>query len=161
MTLRNIVHLPRVSSSAVQKRQHDPYFLLQSEINRLFNDDLFPSLAKGAQTSLPTIDVIENEKEYKVKAELPGMKEDDVDISVKDQYLTISGEKTVEEEHKEDNFISRECSYGSFRRSFLLPDSADADNASAAFSKGVLTITIPKRKEAKETEKKIKVTVKE
>jgi HSP20 family protein len=102
-------------------------------------------------------DVSESDKEIEVSAEVPGMEEKDIDVEVSAGILTIKGEKKHEEEKKEKNYYLSERRYGSFRRSFRLPDSVDEDNISATFEKGVLKVTLPKKPEAVSKAKKIEV----
>ena len=139
---------------------------LQEEINRLFNDFLgfVPSLsvARSAATAnlslIPAVDLAENDKNYLVHVELPGVQANDVYITAGDGYLTLKGERKQQTEHKQDNTLRREFIYGSFQRSISLPQAADTNAAQAEFKNGVLTITIPKK--ADETSKTRKITVK-
>ncbi len=105
----------------------------------------------------PLVDVIEDEKEYLVKAELPEVKKDDVKITVQDEVLTVSGERTQEKEEKGKKFHRIERAYGSFSRSFTLPEDADASKIAADFKNGVLTVHLPKSERAKP--KSIEVTI--
>jgi HSP20 family protein len=108
--------------------------------------------------SAPVVDVVEKEKEYQISAELPGLDEKDVDVSVaddmltikgeKDDMLTIKGEKREEKEEKAKNYYISERHYGAFQRSFQLPSGVDAEKIEANFQKGVLTVTLPKTPEA-------------
>jgi HSP20 family protein len=138
---------------------------LQDEVNRLFEDffgrggriPAFFDEGRSAALSSPAVDISETEKEYKIKAELPGMAPENVDITCGDGYLVIKGEKKCESEEKNENFIRRESSYGSFHRRLSLPDIADAGAAGACFKNGVLTITVPKKEAALKKEKKISI----
>lgn len=103
------------------------------------------------------IDVRENDKEIVFEAELPGIEEKDVQVSVRDGVLSLKGEKKSERDEKKDTYHLVERSYGSFERSFTLPDSADQDKIAANFNKGVLRIVVPKRAEAVKAEKKIPI----
>jgi HSP20 family protein len=105
----------------------------------------------------PAVDVIEDEKNYKIAAELPGMDEKDIDVSVTGDMLVLKGEKRQETEEKENNRYISERTYGMFQRSFYLPDGVDRDKIAAEFSKGVLTMTLPKTTEAQKQQKKITV----
>ncbi len=105
----------------------------------------------------PAIDMSEDEQSYKICAELPGLDPKDVDISVSGDMLTLKGEKRQETERKEQNYHFSERSYGSFQRAFQLPGSVDRDKISADYSKGVLTIHMPKTAEAQRQPKKIEV----
>ena len=99
----------------------------------------------------------EDDKSYRISAELPGLDAKDVDISVSGDMLVLKGEKRQESEQKDKNYHFSERSYGSFQRAFELPASVDRDNISADFSKGVLTINMPKTAEAQKQPKKIEV----
>jgi HSP20 family protein len=134
---------------------------IQEEINRLFDwtlgrrsgEDL--GLLQGEW--VPAIDVAENESSVFVKVELPGMSEKDVDVNILGNTLTIKGQKTKEEEKKDQNYYRLERSYGSFQRSVTLPSAVEADKCKASFKDGVLEIEMPKKEEAKP--KQIKVNV--
>ena len=97
----------------------------------------------------PAIEVFEKEDKFVVKAELPGIKEEDVDVSVVDDILTIKGEKKTENEVKEEDYYRCERSYGSFFRSIGLPSNVDAKKIEASYEDGVLEVTLPKAVEAK------------
>jgi HSP20 family protein len=101
--------------------------------------------------------VTDDEKAFRVAVELPGMTDKDVSVTVKDRLLTISGEKTEEKEKKDKDVYRRERAYGSFRRTIELPGDVDTGKIEAAFKNGVLTIDLPKTKEAQESVKKISV----
>ena len=105
----------------------------------------------------PAVDITEDEAGFKVTAELPGMSEKEIEVVLSDGMLTLKGEKKAEKEQKEKNFYLSERSYGSFQRSFTLPDGVDRDKIAADFAKGVLTISMPKTAKAKDAEKKIEV----
>jgi len=114
--------------------------------------------APGSFTfSVPAIDMSEDEKAYKISAELPGLDAKDVDVSVSGNMLVLKGEKRQEKEEKDKNYYFSERAYGSFQRTFELPASVDRDKVAADFSKGVLTITLPKTPEAQKPQKKIEV----
>ena len=105
----------------------------------------------------PAVDISEDDGAYKVTAELPGMAEKEIEVVVSGDTLSIKGEKRLEIEQKEKNFHLSERSYGSFQRSFHLPDGVDRDKIAADFAKGVLTVTMPKTAKAMEQTKKIEV----
>ena len=119
---------------------------LQSDINRLF--DAFMSPLDTTETRAvmsPKLDVAELKDKYEIKAELPGMDEKDIELTVEDGLLTISGEKKAETEEKDKGYYLKECSYGTFSRSIRLPDNIADDKIEAKFKKGVLTIDLPKK----------------
>lgn len=123
----------------------DPFTSLHREMNRLFDDAYRGGSGVGDLIQME-IDVSETENEYRVKAELPGVSEDDVDLRLEDNVLTIRGEKKFERTEggeKEDyHFVER--SYGTFQRSLRLPTRVDTDNVRADCENGVLTINLPK-----------------
>jgi len=112
-----------------------------SLIDTFFNDSNFRS---GASSFVPKVDVIEGDKAYELHAELPGMNKEDLKIEVKDNRLTVSGERKFSSEKNEKNFHSIETRYGSFSRSFTLPENVDADKINAKYNNGILELTIPK-----------------
>jgi len=97
----------------------------------------------------PVVDVSETNDEVVVKAEMPGMSKDDIDISVEDNQLILSGEKKQEQEEKEADYYRVERSYGSFRRIFTLPARVDVGKVQASYQNGVLTVRVPKAEAAK------------
>ncbi|VAX26801.1 Small heat shock protein HSP16.5 [hydrothermal vent metagenome] len=105
----------------------------------------------------PVVDIYEEGDDVVVKAEMPGIKKDDVDVSLTDNTITISGEKKKEEKVEKKNYYRLERSYGSFTRTFRLPAEVQSDKAKAKFKDGVLEIRVPKTEEAKKREKKVKV----
>jgi HSP20 family protein len=147
----------------------DVWRSFRSEMDRLFDRFGFPSLrrmfdmepawraASSFTFSAPAIDMSEDEKAYKISAELPGLDAKDVDVSVSGNTLVLKGEKRQEREEKEKNYYFSERAYGSFQRAFELPASVDRQKISADVSKGVLTITLPKTPDAQRQQKKIEV----
>jgi HSP20 family protein len=105
----------------------------------------------------PAVDITEDNATYKMTAELPGLTEKEIQVVVSGNTLTLRGEKRQDREQKDKNFYLSERSYGSFRRSFGVPEGVDHDHIVADFSKGVLTITMPKTAKAVEQQRKIEV----
>jgi len=137
-----------------------PLNWLRSEIDRLFDDFYRPArdlALTGGTLPVPAIEMVERDKDYCLTAELPGMKDDDVKITVADRALVIAGEKREDEERKEGGFMLRERRYGSFERRIPLPATVDEDAIEADFSKGVLTVTLPKSKDAAERVRRIDI----
>jgi HSP20 family protein len=153
--------------------ESDPFLALHREMNRLFDDfsrgfglapfgrpmfDISPfwrrDIARG--TTL-VVDVVEKEKQYEITAELPGLNQSDIQVNLSNDVLTIKGEKKEEKEEKKEDYHLSERRYGSFQRSFRVPDDIDADKIQANFKNGVLSITLPKRAEAQKKEQKIDV----
>jgi HSP20 family protein len=130
-------------------------FSLHNEMEKIFGD-LFASQeseTNGESTSwMPTVDISETENGFEILAELPGVTESDVHVSVTDNLLTIKGEKQHEKETDDKNYHRVERRYGSFQRSFTLPRNVETTDIKAEFKDGVLTLNIPKAEEAKPTE---------
>jgi len=125
---------------------------LQSEMNRLFNTFFdTPTTGNGSTTRrwIPAMDLVETEGDFVLKADLPGLKEEDVNIEVTENVLTVSGERKAEHEDKREGYVRVERSYGSFRRSLRLPKGVDAEAVTASFDNGVLEVHIPKPEERK------------
>jgi HSP20 family protein len=147
----------------------DVWRSFRSEMDRLFDRVGFPSLRRmldmepaGRPMSMfsfsaPAIDISEDEKAYKISAELPGLDAKDVDVSVSGNLLVLKGEKRQEKEEKDKNYHFSERAYGAFQRSFELPASVEQDKIAADFSKGVLTITLSKTPEAQQPQKKVEI----
>jgi HSP20 family protein len=118
---------------------------LQSEMNRLFNTAFdSPSGASALRRWVPAMDLVESGDEFVLRADLPGMSEEDIEIELEDGTLTVSGERKADHEHREEGFYRVERSFGAFSRSLTLPKGIDADAVSASFDRGVLEIRIPK-----------------
>jgi HSP20 family protein len=115
--------------------------------------DFETTLEMGA----PKVDVIEGEKAYKLSAELPGLIEKDIEVTLADGMLTLKGEKNQEKEEKTKQYWLNERSYGSFQRTFALPEGVDPDKVDATFTKGILTIMLPKKAEVVKEAKKVEV----
>jgi HSP20 family protein len=131
---------------------------LQEHVNRLFGNVLEHSGEESNLTSwAPAVDIYETEHELVVKADLPEVDPKELDIRVENNLLTIRGERKFEKKVNEDNYLRVERAYGSFSRSFSLANTVNADAIKADYQNGVLTLTIPKREEAKL--KQIKVNV--
>jgi HSP20 family protein len=105
----------------------------------------------------PAVDVTEDDKAYKITAEVPGLEEKNIDVTVLGDMLTLKGEKRYEKDEQDKDRHMSERAYGSFQRSFALPDGVDRDKIAANLEKGVLTITLPKTPEAQKQQKKIEV----
>ena len=126
---------------------------LQSDLNRLF-DGFFQSRTANGSASrrwIPAMDLAETEDQLVLRADLPGLTEDDVDIEIKDGVLTVTGERKAEHEEKSEGYHRVERAFGSFSRSLSLPQGIDAGAVSASFDRGVLEVRIPKPEERKAT----------
>ena len=166
------VEVKKAAPAPTSARLPDGWRSFRQEMNRLFDRfsgfglpgvrrwfDAEPSWTYESSFSfpVPAVDVTEGDKDFKVTAELPGLEEKDIDVKVNNHTLTIKGEKTYEKEEKNKDHHVSERAYGSFQRSFTLPDDVDADKITAALAKGVLTVTLPKTVEAQKPAKKIEV----
>ena len=121
-----------------------------------FDLDL-PWSRDGGWAMTPAVDVAERPTEFEITAELPGMSEKDIEVRLSNGTLSIKGEKKVEREEKEKDYYVSERRYGSFTRSFALPDGVDTAKVEATFTKGVLTVKLPKTAESRQKEQKIEV----
>ncbi len=150
-----------------------PFEGLRREVDRLFEDFQLSSWRSPFGRSLfdvqpfwrgemgwgkaPAVDIVDRDKTYEITAELPGMDESNIDVKFADGTLTIKGEKRDEKEEKNKDYFLSERSYGSFQRSFGVPDGIDADKIEANFKNGVLTVRLPKTPQAQKSEKKIAI----
>ena len=130
---------------------------LESQVSRLFNELFDRSQESNLTSWAPAVDIFEDEHELVVKADLPDVKPEELDIRVENNILTIRGERKFEKKVDEKNYLRVERSYGSFSRSFALANTVNSEAIKADYKDGVLTLTIPKREEAKP--KRIKVGV--
>ncbi len=142
----------------------DMWRSFRTEMDRLFDRFTsgfgmtpFPSMRFDTSfgAPAPAVDITEDDGAFKLSAELPGMTEKDIEVSLSGDTLTVKGEKRQQREEKDRNYYLTERSYGEFRRSFILPEGVDREKVAAAFTNGVLTVTLPKT--AKTTAKKIEV----
>jgi HSP20 family protein len=144
----------------VRWRPTGDMFRFRDEMDHLFNDfiDRLPFPRESAQQIWnPEVDVREMDNEIIVEAEIPGMEQKDIDVSIKDNVLTLKGEKKMEKEEKEANYHRVERTYGSFVRSLMLPSKVSADKATAKYKNGVIKITVPKTEEVKPKEIAVEV----
>ena len=149
-----------VKRTELEPRTNDVWGL-QSDINRLFDAFMSPFEKTEFKNALsPKLDIAELKDRYEIKAELPGMDEKDINLSIEDGLLTISGEKKAEAEEKERGYYLKECSYGSFNRSIRLPDNISDDKIEAKFKKGVLVIDMPKKEPLQSKVRKIEISAK-
>lgn len=161
------------SSEAGKSGRPDMWRALRSEVDHLFDrfspgfarlpffssgdTGIFAPFFSSAGALAPSMDVTEDGSAYTITAELPGLEDKDVDVSIDGSMLNIKGEKQQETERQEKSYYLSERSYGSFSRSVYLPDGVDRDKISAQISKGVLTVTLPKTAAAQSSSKKIEV----
>ncbi len=140
----------------------DPYRelnTLQDRMNRLFNASFGEGRDEALTTSsfAPAVDVYEDEHHVTLKIEVPGIDEKDIDVRIENNILTVHGERKMEKEEKEENYRRIERQYGSFTRTFTLPNTVETESVSANYDKGVLKVKLAKKAEAKP--KQIKVNV--
>jgi len=138
--------IPVGSERGLGRSSSNPFTALQQEIDRLFDGFSrgFAGFPSFPMTLMPSMDVSETDKEIEITTELPGLEENDIQLNVADNVLTIRGEKKNEREESKKDYHLVERSYGSFVRSVQLPDGVNADNIKAVMSKGVLKVTVPK-----------------
>jgi HSP20 family protein len=128
-------------------------FSFRNRINHIFDDVFYPINRDEVEFSMgswnPVVDVYDNDDSIVIKAELPGIDKEGIEIDVKDRVLTLKGERSSESEVKDDNYYRRERSFGKFERAFTLPADVDPDKIKADYKDGVLKIDIPKPEEKK------------
>ena len=134
--------------------------VLQNRLNSIFNDFARPegeqeSLAMG--NFIPPVDVYEDAQQLVLKLEVPGIRQENLDVQVENQTLTVKGERKFEKDEKEENFHRIERRYGTFTRTFTLPQTVDAGAVKAGYEHGVLTISMPKKEAAKPKQVKVEI----
>ncbi|MGN6765817.1 MAG: Hsp20/alpha crystallin family protein [Rhizobiaceae bacterium] len=162
-----------VKKSAAPAKSEDwaPFESLRREVDRLFDDFRpfdwrlpskvlgfeVPRISRAEWQVTPAMDLVEKDDVYEITAELPGLSEKNVEIKLSNHALTIKGEKSEEKDDKRKDYYLSERRYGSFQRSFQLPEGVDSDKIDAHFAHGVLSVKLPKTAEAKKGEKTIAV----
>lgn len=147
--MANILRRNSPSREVSDSRRWDPFEMMR-EVMRwdpLRDLDTWPSPLGGTDVFSPRFDVKETRDGYLFRADLPGVKEEDVEISMTGSRLVVSGRREQERHEEGDRYFAAECSYGSFSRAFTLPDGCDAEHVSAELKDGVLRITVPKKPE--------------
>lgn len=162
MAIKNLVPFGK-KSVPIRRDEESPFVSLRREMDSLFDNffrgfDMEPFESRLGGFS-PRIDVTEDGNEIRISAELPGMDEKDIDLSIQNNMLTIKGEKKEEKEDKGKDYYRMERSYGSFVRTIPLPVEVDTDKVEAKFKKGILSIALPKTAKAVAEAKKISVKV--
>lgn len=140
-SLRSVFHPSRRSDADIDYIFNDLFDSFENQFKRSF-------LTKNEQDFFPLLDVSETNSHYTVELDIPGVKKDDINISVDNNVLTIKGKKEMDKERKDSNYYSRERFYGDFKRSMSLPSGVKTDKIDASFKDGVLTIRMPKEKSA-------------
>lgn len=146
------------------RHSHNPFIKMQTALDKMVEDfyssfelPSFPAKEFENLMISPAIDIIDDEKHFKVEAEMPGMGEEDIQVTISEGILSIKGEKETSKQDKDKNYTMREINYGSYERTIRLPDSVDVDKAKASFKKGMLWVDIPKKVGAATQSKKLKV----
>ena len=142
--------------------RYDPFrelVTLQDRVNSLFEgfSDVSGKDQLAAGTFVPPVDIYEDEHNLVLKLEIPGVNEEDLQVSLENNILTVKGERKFEKEEREENFHRIERRFGAFTRTFRMPNTVDGENTSASYDKGILKITLAKRAEAKPKQIKIDV----
>lgn len=147
------------NQTSLSTRNQNPLSLWQREMNSLFdrfNQD-FGSFGTGLSDFSPRIEVKDSDKNYIVCAEVPGIKENDIEITLKDNCLVLQGERKSESKEEEENYYRSEFSYGSFYRTIPLNDEVDPDSVKASYKDGILTVEMVKLNPVQHQEKKIPI----
>ncbi|WP_116964395.1 Hsp20/alpha crystallin family protein [Fastidiosibacter lacustris] len=146
----------------ISQSKQNPFWSLQNELNKVMSDFNewfepfhFPSERFENVSLNPATDIVDDNDQFKVEIEMPGMGENDIKVSIDNGILTIKGEKTSSKQDKNKNYMMREISYGRYERSILLPETVDVDKAKASFKKGMLWITLPKKPECAKKSREI------
>jgi len=154
------------------KHEWHPLAKLQRQVDRLFEDfedgffrfpsfrplfEIEPISRSDFGVLIPPADVVEKDDAYQITTELPGMDEKNIEVKVANQMLTIRGEKKDEKEEREEGYRLSERRYGSFQRTFRMPEGVDVDKIEAGFKNGLLTVTLPKTAETQQPQKTINV----
>jgi HSP20 family protein len=137
-----------------------PLAVLQNRLNSIFNDFAQPNVEDGSLAMgnfIPAVDIYEDAQQIVLKLEVPGIKQEDLDVQVENQSLTVKGERKFEKNEKEENFHRIERRYGSFARTFTLPQTVDAGSVKANYEHGVLTISLAKKEAAKPKQVKVEI----
>jgi HSP20 family protein len=128
----------------ITRRSYKPFFM-----SNFFDNDFFPEFS-GRTSTLPAVNISEDEKSFKLALAVPGIDKKELKIEINDDLLTISSEKRQEKEEETENYKRKEFSYSSFCRSFYLPEEVKRDKIDAVYTDGILTVTLPKDKQEKE-----------
>ncbi len=154
---------PTVESIENKKESYltprDFFQSFQETIDEFFNEFPYPEIFSKERSFFPKIDISENDKEIVIKADVPGIDEKDLDISISKDAVIIQGEKKYEHEEKQTNYYKKERSYGSFRRVIPLPVQIDESKVEATYKNGVVTLRLPKSLESLKQTKKIPIKI--
>ena len=161
MELNDLVPFRQRRRQAERANALSPFERMHEEMERLF-DDFLPQFTAGRDGearfgALASIDLSETDDALELTADLPGMEEDDIDVTLRDGAIVIRGERKHETEEEKKNYYRSERAYGAFSRTVPLPCDVDEESVNAKFKKGVLTVHLPKSQSAKENERKISI----
>ena len=161
MELNDLVPFRHRRRQAARSTALNPFEHMHEEMDRMFEDFLPQAFnVRGVDQRvglLASIDLSETDDALELKADLPGMKEDEIDVTLRGNALLISGERKLDSEERRKNYYRSERAYGAFSRTIPLPCEVDEDHIDARFKKGVLTVHMPKSSEAREHQRKIKI----
>ena len=150
--MSNLVSVPK-KGSLVNSNSNQNFPTLSNWLDDIFNRDLVPSVFTSnfnTGITLPKVNIKETANDFAVEMAVPGLKKSDFQIDIDNQVLSISTETKEDNEHKEENYTRREFGYSSFKRTFTLPESVNADKINASYNEGILSILLPKKEEAKQ-----------
>jgi len=150
--MSNLVSVPK-KGSLVNSNSNQNFPTLSNWLDDIFNRDLIPSVFTSnfnTGITLPKVNIKETANDFAVEMAVPGLKKSDFQIDIDNQVLSISTETKEDNEHKEENYTRREFGYSSFKRTFTLPESVNADKINASYNEGILSILLPKKEEAKQ-----------
>ena len=149
--MNNLVTTPKNGNELSKKENVTGLPSFSSWIDNFFDTDLETGLLSNFNTgiTLPAVNIKEDNENYFLELAVPGMNKDDFELEIDNDMLSISAETKSENEENRDNYTRREFGYASFKRTFTLPDTVEADNIKASYENGILSIHIPKREEAK------------
>ena len=161
--MSNLINFKK-STSLSEQNKIDPFSSIQRALTRAMDDFYnFPNSLHLTQEDFenivisPSIDIVDDKDQIKVEAEMPGMGEEDVKVSLSEGMLHIKGEKRTSSKDKDKNYMRREIGYGCYERTIALPESVDYEKAKASFRKGMLWVTIPKKAEATRKNRELKI----
>lgn len=150
--MSNLVSVPK-KGSLVNSNSNQNFPTLSNWLDDIFNRDLIPWVFTSnfnTGITLPKVNIKETANDFAVEMAVPGLKKSDFQIDIDNQVLSISTETKEDNEHKEENYTRREFGYSSFKRTFTLPESVNADKINASYNEGILSILLPKKEEAKQ-----------
>jgi len=150
--MSNLASVPK-KGSLVNSNSNQNFPTLSNWLDDIFNRDLIPSVFTSnfnTGITLPKVNIKETANDFAVEMAVPGLKKSDFQIDIDNQVLSISTETKEDNEHKEENYTRREFGYSSFKRTFTLPESVNADKINAIYNEGILSILLPKKEEAKQ-----------